>query len=243
MSQRTRARTTGAAAKPTNHAEPADGGMTDAMSDGQPQAAAPATSRHGKRAAAPAPPTAATQQAGLPLQPDALARALRAVATELERDPALAQRVAHAINEAPATPAPSVEPPAQATPANEPRTQAVRQPRASAKAQRSTLREPATEPAAEPATEPAPPTIGRSFHPTIVTGVAEALGPGVPDPFALRQKLGEEGLREAMATLRLGSLRAIIRQHGLDPSGNLSKLNDAEKLRAHILTSTRKGRN
>ena len=213
--------------------------MTDAMSDGQPQAAAPATSRHGKRTAAPAPPSAATQQAGLPLQPDALARALRAVATELERDPALAQRVAHAINEAPATPAPSVEPPAQATPANAPRTQAGRQPRASAKAQRSTLREPA----AEPAAEPAPPTIGRSFHPTIVTGVAEALGPGVPDPFALRQKLGEEGLREAMASLRLGSLRAIIRQHGLDPSGNLSKLNDAEKLRSHILTATRKGRN
>jgi hypothetical protein len=89
------------------------------------------------------------------------------------------------------------------------------------------------------ASESAPPTIGRSFHPTIVTGVDDALGPGVPDPFSLRERLGEAGLREALATLRLGSLRAIIRQHGLDAKGALSKVNDAEKLRAHILAKTR----
>lgn len=193
MSQRTRGHTTGAAAKPINRAEPADGQMDE-------------TPRRGKRAA-----PDEEQAVGLPLSPEALARALRAVAMELERDPALAQRVAQAVSETPAAPAPS---------------EATRQPTRRAKSQR------------EPVAEPAPPTIGRSFHPTIVTGIDEALGPGVPDPFALRQRLGEDGLREALASLRLGSLRAIIRQHKLDATGALSKLNDAEKLRAHILTAT-----
>jgi hypothetical protein len=59
----------------------------------------------------------------------------------------------------------------------------------------------------------------------------------VPDPFALRKKLGEAGLRDALASLRMGSLRAIVRQHGLDPDGQLSKQNDAAKLRAHILAA------
>jgi hypothetical protein len=168
--------------------------------------------RRGKRATPPASPTASptlSPAPSLPLQPEALARALRAVATELDRDPALAQRVAQAINDTPAAAAPAALPaPSQAAGAN----------------------------------EPAPPTIGRSFRPSIVTGVAETLGPGVPDPFALRERLGEAGLLEALASLRLGSLRAIIRQHRLDHTGNLSKLNDAEKLRAHILAATRKGR-
>jgi hypothetical protein len=173
--------------------------------------------RRGKRvAASEAPPASETPPvsslASLPLQPEALARALRAVAMELERDPALAERVAHAINAAPTPPA------TQATPT------------------------PPAAPRAASADEPVAPTIGRHFRPTIVTGVAETLGPGVPDPFALRERLGESGLREALASLRLGSLRAIVRQHGLDPAGGLSKLNDAEKLRAHILAATRKGR-
>jgi hypothetical protein len=216
VSQRTRARTTGAAAKLTNRAEPAEqpqqsDDLTAAERGGgeQPIAAATDAPRRGKRAVAPsAPPSSpsGSPAASLPLQPEALARALRAVATELDRDPALAQRVAQAINDTPASAA--LPAPSQAASAN----------------------------------EPAPPTIGRSFRPSIVTGVAETLGPGVPDPFALRERLGEPGLREALASLRLGSLRAIVRQHKLDPAGGLSKLNDAEKLRAHILAATRKGR-
>ncbi|HEX8732467.1 MAG TPA: hypothetical protein VF725_10465 [Ktedonobacterales bacterium] len=208
MSQRTRGHTTGAAARPTsaaNHAEssaqPAD--ASESVNDAAP--------RKGKRAAAPSMPTPASEPErteGLPLSPDALARALRAVATELERDPALAQRVAQAISETPA-----------AAPASERKR--------SGSARRKVTHE-----------EPAPSTIGRSFHPTIVTGVDEALGPGVPDPFALRERLGEAGLHEALATLRLGSLRAIIRQHGLDPHGALAAVNDAARLRAHILAKT-----
>ncbi len=218
MSQRTRARTTGAAAKPTNRVEPAEQPQqaedliaAERGSGEQPVAATTDAPRRGKRVVAPsAPPSSpsGSPAASLPLQPEALARALRAVATELDRDPALAQRVAQAINDTPAAAAPAATAPAPA--------QAV------------------------DANEPATPTIGRSFRPSIVTGVAEALGPGVPDPFVLRERLGEPGLREALASLRLGSLRAIIRQHRLDPAGNLSKLNDAEKLRAHILAATRK---
>ncbi len=204
MSQRTRARTTGAAARRTSQ-PPRDGDETESLAPtaATEPAAAPAP-RRGKRAAA---PETTPAQEPLALGPDALARALRAMASELERDPALAQRVAQAISEAPAV-----------APVSGERSQ-----RAAAQGS---------------ADEPAPPSIGRTFHPTIVTGVAEALGPGVPDPFALRQRLGEEGLRDALASLRLGSLRAVLREYHLDPSGKLSKLNDAEKLRAHILQAT-----
>ena len=201
MSQRTRSHTTDATAKPTSRAaQPAEA-----------PAPAPAPApRRAKRTPADAPaepPVVAPAEppSALPMRADALARALRAVATELERDPALAQRVAQAINDVA---------PSNAT----------------------------TAPAAEaPVTEPEPPTVGRKFRPTIVTGVAEDLGPGVPDPFALRAKLGEAKLKEALASLRMGSLRAIIRQHGLDREGHLIAINDAAKLRAHILAATRKG--
>lgn len=195
MSQRTRARTTGAAARPTKGADHASRAQPAEQT-----ADAPASGT---------PPPAHAAASALPLHPDALARALRAVASELERDPALAERVAQAINAPAGVDTPSAAP----------------------------------VPAATPDTEPAPPTVGRNFRPRIVTGVADSLGPGVPDPFALRERLGEPGLREALESLRLGSLRAILREHHLDPSGALSKLNDAEKLRAHILKATRgKGR-
>ncbi|HEX9038136.1 MAG TPA: hypothetical protein VF808_14220 [Ktedonobacterales bacterium] len=140
---------------------------------------------------------------------DALARALRAVADELERDPALARRVAWAMGiEAPTSGSGhSVAGPREAT---------------------SDVEE-------TPAT-----TIGRTFHPTIVTGVAPDLGVGVPDPFDLCVRLGPEGLREALESLRLGSLRAIVREHHLDPSGRLSKVNDAGKLRERIVQAAAK---
>ncbi len=146
------------------------------------------------------------------MSPGALARVLRAVATELERDPALAWRVASAMS--------GVSEDGQAP--------------------RSTTLETVAGTIAKPAADGAPAaTVGRTFHPAIVTGVAPDLGPGTPDPFALRERLGLDGLREVLSSLRLGSLRAIVREHKLDPSGRLSKLNDAEKLRAHILAATR----
>lgn len=200
MSQRTRSHTTDATAKPTSRAaQPAP--------EASAQAATPAP-RRTKRATVDAPAEASPEPPSeLPMRPDALARALRAVATELERDPALAKRVAQAIND--------VAPPAPA--------------------------ESVSESVETPEALPVPPIVGRKFRPTIVTGVAEDLGPGVPDPFALRAKLGEAKLKEALASLRMGSLRAIIRQHGLDRDGSLIAINDAAKLRAHILAATRKG--
>ena len=221
MSQRTRARTTGAAASPTDRPDQAPDDNTSAQPAG--------TSRRARRVAAspePTPAPASTSAPALPLQPDALARALRAVASELERDPALAERVAQAINE----PATSGGASGAAVTASEPARPPTRERRAHAE----------VDDAVDGAVPAA--TIGRSFHPTIVTGIDEALGPGVPDPFALCERLGEDGLREALASLRLGSLRAIVRQHNLDASGALGKLNDAEKLREKILSATRKGR-
>lgn len=182
MSQRTRGHTTAAASKPTKVAPSV-------------KAVKPPVSER------PTEPVAPPESIGAAMSPDALARALRAVAAELERDPALARRVATAMGGA-ALPIPD--------------------------ATQADMRE-------LDERDELTATIGRSFHPTIVTGVAPDLGSGVPDPFALRERLGIEGLREALESLRLGSLRAIVREHKLDPSGALSKLNDAAKLRERIV--------
>jgi hypothetical protein len=144
---------------------------------------------------------------GATLSPDALARALRAVAAELERDPALARRVTTAMGGA----------------------LGGERPEGAADGEAATTRD------AEPAA-----TIGRTFRPTIVTGVTPELGAGVPDPFALRDRLGVDGLRTALESLRLGSLRAIIREHNLDPNGRLSRQNDAAKLRERIVRAAMK---
>ena len=61
---------------------------------------------------------------------------------------------------------------------------------------------------------------------------------GIPDPFALRARLGERGLRAALDELRLGTLRAIVREHKLDPKGRLKGQNDEQKLRELILAAT-----
>lgn len=151
-----------------------------------------------------------SSESGDMLTPDELARALRAVASELERDPALARRVAGAM----------------------------RVPNAGADADRSG--EAATADVA--ADRPVAPTrsSGRAFKPRLVTGAAPGLGPGVPDPFALREQLGEDGLRAVLADLRLGTLRAIVREHQLDPARHLAGQNDDAKFRALILKATKR---
>jgi hypothetical protein len=174
LSQRTHARTTGAASR--RRPEPA------AASD---QAA--------EHPSAP----------GVPFDPETLARTLRAVAAELERDPELARRVAQAVHAAePGAPSPAT--PASDTPP---------EPRAAAR---------------------------RPFRPRLVTGASPDLGSGIPDPFALHAERGEVGLREVLAELRLGTLRAMVREYGLDPKGSLARQNDAEKLRMAILAAVRR---
>jgi hypothetical protein len=153
---------------------------------------------------------------GETLSPEELVRALRAMATELERDPALARRVAGAMRA-----------PVIATP-----------PAAANVAPDATSEEPTQ---ATQATQPAR-RAGKAFKPRLVTGAAPALGTGIPDPFALREQLGEDGLRAALADLRLGTLRAIVREHKLDPSGKLAGQNDDAKYRALILRATKRAK-
>lgn len=169
-----------------------------------------------KSAQKPQPVTAqtdASSDTGETLSPEELARALRAMATELERDPALARRVAGAMR------APVVAMPPKATDVTPDATDE------------------------EPA-QPSRPAgrAGKAFKPRLVTGDAPALGTGIPDPFALREQLGEEGLRDALADLRLGTLRAIVREHKLDPSGTLAGQNDDTKYRALILRATKRAK-
>ena len=154
-----------------------------------------------------------SSESGETLSPDELARALRAMAAELERDPALARRVAGAMRmPADATPPPDGVPSDTADDAVDD-------------------------------TPAAPVKRGsRTFKPRLVTGAAATLGPGVPDPFALREQLGEDGLRAVLADLRLGTLRAIVREHHLDPKGALSGQNDDAKFRALILRATKRAR-
>ena len=151
-----------------------------------------------------------SSESGETLSPEELARALRAMATELERDPALARRVAGAMR-APNAAAPPTEPLSADGTGDDTSAQPSRR-------------------------------RSRAFTPRLVTGAAPALGPGVPDPFALREQLGEDGLRKVLADLRLGTLRAIVREHHLDPAGTLAGQNDDAKFRTLILRATKRAR-
>ena len=133
------------------------------------------------------------------LTPDEFARALRAIAGELERDPQLAQRVTEAMR---------AETPDSASASN------------------------------APASEPPAKKSARPFRPRVIEGARPDLGPGIPDPFALRARLGETGLAAALDELRTGSLRAIVREYKLDPTGRALKETDAERLRKLILRAT-----
>lgn len=231
MSQRTRAHTTGAthatteqpafttaASAPSSETAPiADGaiselGATSEMAASSLAADATAATRTSATGA-----TALVSTTGAGVEP--LARALRAMATELERDPALARRVADAM-QAPRQIARDGAPP-------------LRGPLASPAPTSASDDAPSEQ--APDTSSPTPTRVNRTFHPRIVTGTPPELGAGVPDPFALAERLGKVGLRAALADLRLGSLRAIVRERRLDPTGRLVGVNDAAKFRAVII--------
>ena len=216
MSQRTRARTTGDAttrrSKAAPKAEPAQTTQALRTSQHASQAAQP-----GDRDGAGQAPQATEHQVALAesaFAPETLARTLRAVAAELERDPELARRVARAAGE-PRAPSPA------------------------ALSSGSTMDAAADAPEQQEAKGK---RAARTFRPRLVTGMSPDLGQGVVDPFALFATRGEDGLRVALNELRLGSLRAIIREHQIDQSGKLAQQNDAEKLRAAILAAAKKRR-
>lgn len=216
MSQRTRARTTGDATprrnKTASQAEPLQATPALPVS----QSAPPGDHERDGLAVPPATERQATPAGGA-FAPETLARTLRAVAAELERDPDLARRVARA----------AAEPPSQSPGA----------PSAS-----QTPVAPASVPEPVPEATAKGKRAARTFQPRLVTGLSPDLGQGVIDPFALYATRSEDGLRAALDELRLGSLRAIIREHHLDPSGKLAQQNDAEKLRAAILSAAKKRR-
>lgn len=211
MSQPTRARTTGAATRKPRKSNSAASAPAEQDRHAATTAEQPAESTPETRASA--------GIAGL--APETLVRTLRAVAAELERDPALARRVADAIATTPdAAPSSTAEATVRAgVPASD---------------ERDGERAPSDEPTLR--------SVNRGFRPRLVTGASPDLGAGIPDPFALAARLGVEGLRAALEELRLGSLRAIVREHNLDPKGALAQQNDAEKLRVAILKAAKKGR-
>ena len=262
MSQRTRARTTGDATRKAPEAAPTP--SPSPAGKGEPEGSAgnltpgPSPTQRGEPEQAPAsshPPTG-----GGELAPEALARTLRAVAAELERDPALARRIAEAL----AAPTPSrrgeperaTTPDRSATERGEPEGSAGsltpdpsprrrREPGAESRAggtartPRSRLRSESPLPVGEGFGVGAA-RVNRSFRPRLITGASPELGAGIPDPFALYAEKGEQGVRAALAELRTGSLRAIVREHRLDPAGRLAGNNDADKLRAAIVKAVLK---
>jgi hypothetical protein len=157
-------------------------------------------------------------------------RWLRALADAVERDPALAARVAASATEPPAGP---IELPAEVeeVPARaEPLPPVATIP-------------PATEAPAE--SDLITPTLrhtrrGSRYGTPSVAGRAAALGTGIPDPFALFAAEGEEGLRQALATLRVGTLRAIVRAHALDPAGKLSTSTTEKRLITAIIAAVKR---
>jgi hypothetical protein len=78
------------------------------------------------------------------------------------------------------------------------------------------------------------------YGPPSVSGRAPELGTGIPDPFALFAREGAEGLRRALETLRVGSLRAIIRAHNLDPQGKLPASATEKRLITAILAAVQR---
>ena len=221
MSQPTRARTTGGARTPRKHqdqnargAPPYGTASTTAAQD----VSAPSTTTTNPLSPLPAGRGAEGEvpwpdSETSPLTPQTLARTLRAVAAELERDPALARRVAAAL----------------AADALAPATDAS----AGASTERPQLPAEMDSPSAPDTSTPS--RHNRAFRPRLITGASPALGTGIPDPFALYSTLGADGLRAALDELRLGTLRAIIREHGLDPNGTVARQHDATRLRAAIL--------
>ncbi|HEX6122497.1 MAG TPA: hypothetical protein VFY89_05025 [Ktedonobacterales bacterium] len=179
-----------------------------------------------------APTETAPKPGAEPVSGEEIARVLRAVAGELERDPALARRVAEAMGGKPPTPA-------SASPAPLAPVEEGQAPEPAAPVAHDGAHEPDAGETGAPEMDTPPAVVGRSFRPRLVTGLAPDLGPGVPDPFTLRARLGEAGLRAALADLRLGTLRAMVREHALDPTGRLKGVNDAAKLRAAILAAAR----
>lgn len=176
-------------------------------------------------------------RAEIPAAGPQLVRWLRALADAVERDPALAARIA-AEMAPPPDPSPSDDGAgervglADRAGATEPELAPPAIPPDNLEGDRVALAQPIF-------------TVRHSRRTTkygapTVAGRAPELGAGVPDPFAIVSATGEEGLQRALATLRTGSLRAIIRTHQLDPKGKLPPNATDQRMITVILTAVKK---
>ncbi len=169
-------------------------------------------------------------------------RWLRALADAVERDPALAARVQQEAAATPVSDEPALPPDlATLTVPDEPAVPIAPAAPSETLVETVELRTPASEPA-EAAITPTLRHTRRSsrYGPPSVTGRAADLGTGIPDPFALYATGGEDGLRRALDTLRIGSLRAIIRAHGIDPQGKLGAGATEKRLMSAIIAAAKR---
>lgn len=170
-------------------------------------------------------------RADIPAAGPQLVRWLRALADAVERDPALAARIAAEVAPPP-SPSPSYDGEGRRTDRSLGQAGASSFPVVDAADAGASLAQSA-------------PIVRHSRRATkygapAVAGRAPELGAGVPDPFAIAMATGEEGLQRALATLRAGSLRAIIRTHQLDPKGKLSATATEQRMITVILTAVKK---
>ena len=69
-------------------------------------------------------------------------------------------------------------------------------------------------------------------------GARDAAAPEV-NPVALFKREGEDALTEALAAIKSDALRALIVEHNLDPAGETSAMDDAERV-AHIVAHAKR---
>lgn len=86
------------------------------------------------------------------------------------------------------------------------------------------------------------PKPGKPAAPAAQPPAAKAPAQDAPpalNPAGLYKREGEDALTEALVALNLPSLRALVKEHNLDPSGVAADL-DAAELVAHIVAQAKK---
>lgn len=220
MSQRTRSRTTAGAARKRVAADDSlhhDAGQLGAEAVGAHSSTEPDSHDSERPAEGTASPT--------PVNPEIIARRLRAAAADLKHAAALVEHAAASIG--------SLSPPAPAPAPARPRARTALPDSSAALESAGSLAHTGRTKPSRSASKPA----ARVFTPSLVTGISPDLGPGIPDPFALAKRLGPDGLRAALAELRRGTLRAIIREHGIAPAAQVARISDDTRLREMILAA------
>lgn len=186
---------------------------------------------------------------------ETVARWLRVLADAVEGDPALAARLAEVTNvTTPTTPEAALLMPPAPESVSSPPVPEIERDSVPEVVPSSSLHENVLDavppPSSVPESVPSPPAPeppalkhrrrSSRYGPPIVAGRATGMGVGVPDPIALYASDGEAGLRAKLDSLRAGSLRAIIRTHGMDPDGRLPKEATERRMVTLILAAAKR---